>query len=361
MSAPTIIMITGALVGASCGLIGAWLVLRRLALMGDAISHSVLLGIVMVFAITHSRSPLLMTIGAGAVGLLTVAMVAWIQRTGLVKEDAAIGLVFPFLFALGVFMISRFPTTVHIDVDAVLFGEIAYVPLYHLELFGRDLGVQAFWTLGIMLAINILLVTVLYKEWKLSTFDAGFAAAIGFSPVLLHYLLMGAVSATTVVSFDAVGAVLVVAMLIVPAATAQLLTRDLPTMLLLSMGIGAASSVVGYYLARWIDGSVAGAMATSLGVMFLVAFLASPSQGVLARARVRARQRRAFLQELLVAHIAAKPGGVAAVSLADDFGWAATTTQAALRDAMSARRIVESKQGILTVPSSLEGAGGPVN
>ncbi|MBA3377883.1 MAG: metal ABC transporter permease, partial [Chloroflexia bacterium] len=192
MSAPTIIMITGALVGASCGLVGAYLVLRKLALMGDAISHSVLLGIVLVFAITSSRSPLLMTIGAGAVGLLTVAGVAWLQRTGLVKEDAAIGLVFPFFFALGVFMISRFPTTVHIDVDAVLFGEIAYVPLYRLELFGRDLGVQAFWTLGTMLVINLAFVGLLYKELKLSTFDAGFAAAVGMSPVLLHYLLMGA-------------------------------------------------------------------------------------------------------------------------------------------------------------------------
>ena len=359
MSAPTIIMFTGALVGASCGLIGAWLVLRRLALMGDAISHSVLLGIVVVFALTHSRSPLLMTIGAGAVGLLTVVLVAWIQRTGLVKEDAAIGLVFPFLFGLGVVMISRFPSTVHIDVDAVLFGEIAYVPLYHLHLFGRDLGVQAFWTLGIMLAINILLVTLLYKEWKLSTFDAGFAAAVGISPVVLHYLLMATVSATTVLSFDAVGAVLVVAMLIVPAATAQLLTRDLPPLLFLSMGIGASSSVIGYYVARWIDGSVAGAMATSLGVMFLVAFLVSPSQGVLARARGRARQRREFLKELLVAHVASKPGGVPVNSLAQVFGWASATTEAALRDATANRRIVETKQGMLTVPSTAEVIGRP--
>jgi manganese/zinc/iron transport system permease protein len=352
MSAPTIIMIAGALVGASCGLIGAFLVLRRLALMGDAISHAVLLGIVVVFAITHSRSPLLMAVGAGAVGLLTVALVSWLQRTGLVKEDAAIGLVFPFFFAIGVFMVSRFPTTVHIDVDAVLFGEIAYVPLYHLELFGRDLGIQALWTLGIMLAINIAFVLMLYKELKLSTFDAGFAAAIGMSPVLLHYLLMAAVSATTVVSFDAVGAVLVVAMLIVPAATAQLFTRHLPTLLLLSMGIGANSSVLGYYLARAIDGSVAGAMATSLGLIFLVTFLFSPSQGIIAQAIRRREQRNVFLQELLVAHVRAKPDGVPVASLSADFGWATATTQRALRDAYSDHRLELSKGGILTVPSS---------
>ncbi len=106
MSASLIVMITGALVGAACGLIGAFLVLRRLALMGDAISHSVLLGIVAVFAITGSRSPLLMIVGAGAVGILTVALVGWIQGSGLVKEDAAIGPVFPFLFAIGVIIVS---------------------------------------------------------------------------------------------------------------------------------------------------------------------------------------------------------------------------------------------------------------
>ena len=350
MSAPTIIMIAGALVGASCGLIGAFLVLRRLALMGDAISHSVLLGIVLVFAITHSRSPLAMTIGAGAIGLLTVALVGWIQRTNLVKEDAAIGLVFPFLFAIGVFMISRFPTTVHIDVDAVLFGEIAYVPLYHLELFGRDLGVQAFWTLGAMLVVDVIFVAVLYKELKLSTFDAGFAAAIGMSPVLLHYLLMGAVSATTVVAFDAVGAVLVVAMLVVPAATAQMLTRRLPIFLILSMALGASSAIAGYYLARTIDGSVAGAMATALGLMFVLAYLFGPAQGLLAQLARRHRQRQDFLRELLISHVAAKPGGVTLASLDHDFGWARSTTTRAIRDARTQNRLVLDDDGMLTTP-----------
>ncbi|HYI25843.1 MAG TPA: metal ABC transporter permease [Thermomicrobiales bacterium] len=348
MNAGTTIMIVGALVGASCGLIGAYLVLRRLALLGDAISHSVLLGIVVVFWLTHSRSPLLMTIGAGAVGLLTVALVAWIQRTGLVKEDAAIGLVFPFLFALGVFMISRFPSTVHIDVDAVLYGEIAYTPLYRLEMFGFDLGTQAFWTMGAMLAVNLALVVLLYKELKLTTFDAGFAAAIGISPVVIHYLLMAAVSATTVVAFDAVGAILVVAMLIVPAATAQLLTRRLPILLGLSMAIGVVAAIGGYWLARWIDGSIAGSIATVLGIGFGLAWLFSPSQGLLARLLLRQRQRQVFLRELVVAHIAGKPGGVDPVSLDEDFGWASGTTQRAVRDALSRRQLATAPDGTLT-------------
>lgn len=347
MNAGTVIMTVGALVGASCGLIGAFLVLRRLALLGDAISHSVLLGIVGVFWLTHSRAPLLMAIGAGAVGLLTVALVAWVQRTGLVKEDAAIGLVFPFLFAIAVFLISRFPSTVHIDVDAVLYGEIAYTPLYHLELWGRDLGPQSFWTMGIMLSVNILFVLLLYKELKLTTFDPGYAAALGISPVLLHYALMATVSATTVVAFDAVGAVLVIAMLIVPAATAQLLTRNLARFLALSMLLGAGSAILGYFAARMVNGSIAGSIATTLGLVFLGAFILSPEQGLLARVLRQRRQRREFLRELVVAHVSAKPAGVALASLDHDFGWVRGTTARAVDDAVGRGQLSAAPDGTL--------------
>jgi manganese/zinc/iron transport system permease protein len=353
MSASIIIMIVGALVGASCGLIGTFMVLRRLALLGDAISHSILLGIVAVFWATHLRSPLLMAVGAGAVGLLTVALVAWLQRTGLVKEDAAIGLVFPFLFAVGVFFVSRFPSTVHIDVDAVLYGEIAYTPLYRFELFGHDLGTQAFWTMGTMLAADALFVIFLYKELKLSTFDAGMAAALGMSPVLLHYGLMAMISATTVVAFDAVGAVLVVAMLIVPAATAQLLTRSLPLMLALSTGVGAISALLGYQLAHAVNGSIAGAIATMLGIMFTTALALAPRQGLVAQMLRRGRQAREFTRELLVAHVAAKDGGVPLASLEGDFGWASATISRAVADARAQHRISLDERGILTaVPTS---------
>lgn len=349
MSASLVIMITGALVGASCGLIGAFLVLRRLALMGDAISHSILLGIVAVFAITGSRAPLAMILGAGAVGILTVVLVGWVRGTGLVKEDAAIGLVFPFLFAIGVIIVSRFPSQVHIDVDAVLYGEIAYVPLYRLELFGWDLGVQAFWTVGTILAVNVLFVALLYKELKLSTFDAGFAAALGMSPVLLHYLLMAAVSMTTVVAFDAVGAILVVALLIVPAATAQLLTRRLRALLVLSCAIGSGSAIVGYWLARFLNGSISGAIAATLGVVFALAFLFAPSQGLLAQIALQWRQRRQFVRDLVVAHVRAKHEPVPEATLGSAFGWPASTTARAVADARAINRLVLDDRGQLHV------------
>lgn len=350
MSASLVIMITGALVGTSCGIVGVFLVLRRLALLGDAISHSVLLGIVVVFALTGSRAPVLMIAGAGAVGILTVALVGWVRGTGLVKEDAAIGLIFPFLFALGVIFVSRFPSEVHIDVDAVLYGEIAYVPLYRFELGGWDLGVQAFWTVGSMLLVDILFVLALYKELKLSTFDAGFAAAVGMSPVLIHYLLMAAVSATTVVAFDAVGVILVVALLIVPAATAQLLTRRLRTLVLLSGGIGSGSAILGYWLARAINGSIAGAIAAALGAIFIVAFLVSPSQGLIAQYVRKRQQRRRFVRDLVISHVRAKGGPVPVATLGSAFGWPESATARAVREARRQDRLVLDEEGFLRVP-----------
>lgn len=350
MSAALTIMIVGALVGASCGLVGSFLVLRRLALLGDAISHSVLLGIVLVFWATGSRSPILMALGAGSVGILTVALVSWIQHTGLVKEDAAIGLVFPFLFAIGVVIVSRFPSQVHIDVDAVLYGEIAYVPLYRFEAFGWDLGTQAFWTVGTMLSIDLLFVLLLFKELKLSTFDAGFTAAIGMSPIFLHYLLMAFVSATTVVAFDAVGAILVVALLIVPAATAQLLTRRLSYLIIFSVFIGAASSVVGYWIARLINGSIAGAIAAALGLVFIAAFLFAPSQGLIAQIARRTLQRRSFVRELVVAHIAAKQAPVPMSTLNEDFHWSSGLTNRAINDARKQEQVVLDGKGFLSIP-----------
>ncbi|MDQ3656105.1 MAG: metal ABC transporter permease, partial [Chloroflexota bacterium] len=181
MSIGLVIMITGALVGASCAIVGTFLVLRRMSMMGDAISHSVLLGIVAVFFFTGSRSPFLAVLGAGAVGLLTVSLVELVHRSGRVKEDAAIGLVFPALFSIGVIAVSRFPSTVHIDLDHVLYGEIAFVAFDRVDLFGRDLGYRSFWILGAMTVVNALFVLLYFKELKLATFDSSFAAAVGLA------------------------------------------------------------------------------------------------------------------------------------------------------------------------------------
>lgn len=284
MSPTLVILVVGSLVAASCALLGSFLVLRKMALLGDAISHAVLPGIVVAFLVTGSRSPLPMLIGAGALGLITVFAVELFTRTRRLAEDASIGVVFPALFSLGVILISRYASDVDLDLDCVLYGEIAYAP-WDLWLVGeRSLGPRALWVNGALFLVNLVFVGALWKELKLSTFDAELAAALGFSPILLHYLLMGAVSVTVVGAFESVGAILVVALLVVPPATAYLLTDRLAPMLGLAMASGVASALGGYAMARWLDASIAGSMATVAGLLFLLAFLFSPAHGLVARA-----------------------------------------------------------------------------
>jgi manganese/zinc/iron transport system permease protein len=287
---PTVvILLVGSLVAASTAILGCFLVLRKMALLGDAISHAVLPGIVLAFLLTGSRSPLPMLIGAGALGLFTVFAVELFARSRRLAEDASIGVVFPALFSIGVILISRYAGQVDLDLDCVLYGEIAYAP-WDLWLVGeRSLGPRALWMNGALLAGIVLFVALFWKELKLSTFDPELAATLGFSPVLLHYLLMGAVSFTVVGAFESVGAILVVALLVVPPSTAYLLTDRLGRMIAIAVACGVASTVGGYTLARSLDASIAGSMATVAGLLFALAFFFSPSHGLVPRA---VRQRR---------------------------------------------------------------------
>lgn len=298
MSPTLVILLVASCVAASCALIGSFLVLRKMALLGDAISHAVLPGIVIAFLLTGSRAALPMVLGAGALGVLTVLLVELFNRSRRLREDASIGVVFPALFSLGVILISRYASQVDLDLDCVLYGEIAYAPWDLLTVGGRDLGPKALWVTGGVLLLNLALVLTLWKELKISTFDSGLAFSLGFSPVALHYLLMSAVSVTVVGSFESVGAILVVAMLVVPPATAYLLTERLERMLVLAVLLGFTSALGGYALARWWDASIAGAMATVAGLQFLAALLVSPGHGLLARVLILRRERRRMLESM---------------------------------------------------------------
>ncbi len=250
----------------ACALPGSLLVLRRMAMMSDAISHAILPGIVIAFFLTHDLSSPWLIFGAAATGLATVWLVEVVQRTGLVREDAAMGLVFPVLFSIGVILISRYAGQVHLDTDAVLLGELAFTPFTRLEVLGWDLGPRTLYVMLGLGATNGLFLLLFYKELKLATFDAGLAAALGFAPGILHYALMGLVSLTAVGAFDAVGSVLVVALMVGPPMTARMLTDRLSVLILLSAGIGAACAIAGYWVAHWLDASIAGAMAGMVGV-----------------------------------------------------------------------------------------------
>lgn len=303
MSAELVVILTAVLVAIPCALIGSFLILRRMAMLSDAISHAVLPGIFFAFMLAGGPEPIAILIGATIFGLLTVVLVEMLYRSGRVKEDASIGLVFPAMFALGVFLITRFAGRLHIDTQHVLYGEIAHVPFDPFLVGTIDLGPRALWTLGAITLLDLLFVVICFKELKLVSFDPGLATALGVSPMLFHYLLMAATSITAVSAFDAVGAILVVAMIIVPPATAYLLTDRLPTMLGLAVLAGVASALLGYFGAQALDASISGAMASAAGLLLGLAALVSPRYGFVSWLIRRARQQREFAGDLLVVHL----------------------------------------------------------
>ncbi|MED0657319.1 metal ABC transporter permease [Anoxybacillus ayderensis] len=274
------ILLTASLVGINCGLVGTFLVLRKMSMLSDAISHSVLLGIVGAYMISHHLQGVSMLVGALIVGLLTTFLVQWLHQKG-VQNDAAIGVVFTCLFAIGVVLISLFADRVHLDVEHALMGEIAFVPWDVLEVGDKSIGPKAIWLLGFVLAINIFCIVFAYKELKISSFDHEMAVTLGIPVVLIHYVLMGMLSLTTVASFDSVGAILVVAMLIVPSATAYLWTDRLSVMLICSAFIGVLASMIGYMIATVFNVSISGAIAVSTGVIFFISLWIAPKHGLL--------------------------------------------------------------------------------
>lgn len=268
------IILTGALVAINCGLLGCFLVLRKMSMVGDAISHAVLPGIVIAFLLSGSRDTGLMLLGAAATGMLATMLITYFHRRAKLQADASIGVTFTFMFAVGIILISAFADQVDIDQDCVLYGEIAFVPVdLWITAGGTIMGPRSVYILSAVLVVIVLFVALGYKKLMLTSFDPGFAKSIGIPTDLWHYLLMAAVSLATVGSFESVGAILVVAFLIGPPATAYLLTRSLKRMIWITVGLGIIISASGYLLASWLDASVAGCMAVMVGVCFGVAFL----------------------------------------------------------------------------------------
>jgi manganese/zinc/iron transport system permease protein len=298
----TWIIIIGALCAAGCAIPGTILVLRRMSLMGDAISHTVLPGIAIAFLITGNRDPMAMLIGAVVVGLLTAFLVQTIQSLGNVEAGASMGIVFTVLFAFGLVLMRQAVDHVDIDPDCVLYGSI--------ELAWFDQNPDG-WGIprgaivnGVMLLANLFVMLLFYKELKITSFDPALAKSQGIQPAFMHYLLMTMTAATAVAAFETVGSILVVAMFIVPPATAYLLTNRYGMMFALAIGISIASAVLGHISAitvpTWFGfsgTSTAGAMAVATGVLFFVAWVASPSQGIVAKQWHRISVRLLVLRE----------------------------------------------------------------
>ncbi|MCL4118988.1 UNVERIFIED_CONTAM: hypothetical protein GTU68_031889 [Idotea baltica] len=248
-----------------------------MSMVGDAISHAVLPGIVIAFLISGTNEPsLIMLSGAVLVGVFCTFLIEIFTKKAGVQGDAAIGLAFTFLFAIGVILIAAFAENVHLDQDCVLHGEMITIPLILADTGTfLDYIPVPLWSLTALFFAVVAFVLIGYKGLYLTTFDSEYADSIGVPTNTWHYMLMAAVSATTVIAFESVGAVLVIAFLVAPPATAYLLTNKLNTMLLLACGFGILSAITGYYLAVILDGSVAGAMSAMMGVWFIIAFVMS--------------------------------------------------------------------------------------
>lgn len=275
-------ILVGILASINCSLVGCFLVLRKMSLLGDAISHAVLPGIAMGFMLSGKITGPAIVLGAMGMGILTAILTDWLSRYARVPEDAGMGVVFTSLFALGVILINIAAKNVDLDAGCVLYGQIEFTPSKTVSLAGWEIP-EAVATLGLTLVVVIAVFVAFWKELKLSAFDPELADTLGFSSQILHLLLMTITAAVTVAAFESVGSILVVAMLIVPAATALLLTNRLFKMLVISAGTGVASSILGYSLADYWNTSVAGMMAVCAGFLFTGAVFLSPSQGIIVR------------------------------------------------------------------------------
>lgn len=290
-------------ISVACALCGSYLFLRKMSMMADSISHTILLGIVLAFFVVKDINHPLLLIAAAAMGLFTVWLTELVHNTKLVSEDSSIGVVFPLLFSIAIILISKFASNVHLDTDSVLLGELAFTPFERLELFGLDFGPKAL-SVGLgLLLLNILFILLFYKELKLSAFDPQFAAAIGFSPTLLYYALMSVVSLTAVGSFEVVGSILVIAFMAGPPACAYMLTEKFRTMLWLAVFFAVLSAVIGLQLALFLDVSIAGMMSVVLGVLFLGVLLFSRKQGILGVYLRRKQQKREFFMDTFILHV----------------------------------------------------------
>lgn len=284
MGALSVVMITAV----SCALLGVFLVLKNMAMVADALSHTVLLGIVLGYFIAGDLDSPILFVGAALFGVMTVYAIEYVVNKFAIQSDAATGLVFTLLFALAIILISKYARNVHLDVDVVLSGEVVFATLNTMEIFGIQVPIS-FARMFVMLVINLAFVAVTYQQLKVSIFDPVYAKSIGVAVGFLNLVLMILVSITTVVAFDAVGAILVISLMVAPALSAHLLSKRLSIMLLVALLYGVINSVLGYYVAIYFNVSISGTIAFAGFVTFLLTLLFAPN-GLIGKRFKRAKQ-----------------------------------------------------------------------
>lgn len=262
------LLITAILTAISCSIPGTFLILRGTSLMSDAIGHAILLGIVLTFLITNELHSPYVFIGATIIGIITAGITELLISTKKLEHDAAVGLVFPLFFSIAIILINLYASSIHIDTDAALLGELAFTPFNKLIINGRDMGPLSIWTMSVILLINIICIYLWYPTLKITSFNPDYAHTLGYNPSFIHYALMTLTSITIVGAFDTAGAILVVAFMIIPPATAYLITSKLSQMIILGCLISMLTTVAGYLFAHLLSVSIAGAIATTNGLLF---------------------------------------------------------------------------------------------
>ncbi len=263
------VLAMSALAGLSCALVGSFLVLRKMSMLGDALSHSVLLGLVGTYLLFGSKQPILLFAGAVTVALLTSWLTGMFHRFGQVQEDASIGVTFTWLFAMGVILLSKYAKDIDLDQDCVLYGELLLAPFDRLYLFGEDIGPRSFWSLLTVFLGNLVALLFGYRALKIICFDRTFAKTIGLNIPRWENLFLLLVAVTVVACFEAAGAILVLGFLVIPSNTAFLFARSVVALLLWSCFFSLLASFGGFWLAREMDASLAASIGIVSGILLL--------------------------------------------------------------------------------------------
>lgn len=282
------VMLLACVTALACALPGVFVVLRKNSMIVDGISHAVLPGIILGFALTQDLDSPVLILGAALAGLLVVLGNEWLSDTGLLAGDAPQGLIFPALFAGGIILVSMDFQHVHLDTNAVLVGDLNLAAFPALIVGGLNIGPQYLYVMLAVLAVNAAFITIFYLQLKITTFDRQFATVLGMRARLLNTAFMFLVSMTVVAAFKAAGAILVISLLVVPAATAQLISKRLSVMFALTASIAVAGALAGFWIAYVLNTGTSAAMAVFYGILFVAVVLI---EKVITRIR-RARHMR---------------------------------------------------------------------
>lgn len=285
----------------ACAVLGVFLVLRRLSMVSDAISHSVLLGIVIGYFVTKDIGSVLLIIGASLFGVLTTVCIELLIKSKRVTEDASVGIIFPLFFSIAVILITRYARNVHLDTEVVLIGEIILAPLHRINFLGLSLP-KALVQMVFVLLINIVFIAVFFRKLKISSFDPVYAGVAGISGAGLYYVFMALVSFTAVSAFESVGAILTISFFISPAASAYLISKDLKITILLAAVYAVVNSCIGYFLAVKFNVSMSGMCALVSGLTFMITIAVYPG-GIITKIIRYIKNKNRFSRELLILHI----------------------------------------------------------